>query len=382
MPLGYKQDCLIFSERAFSPLKVKRQLTDSSLLLDMPFIPDRSYSKFLQKRVYKIHSFHFAFFPGPTILNARQDMARWSDDTLVEHLQPFSAVKKYALLNSRFLPAGSYFNDQLLNSILASLAQFIEETGLTGIVFTDFYLLQALSKQNSEVCGRLEAVPGINCMLDSFDKIASHLTAISHTSFKQPGKIILDRSLNRRLDQLGRISSQCRKHFPGMALELLANEGCLYQCPFKLSHDSQISHANLEGITSGTYQLNQKLGCINVLAEEPELLFKSPFIRPEDCRHYQGMVEIIKICGRTLGPDFLKRVAAAYIKQSHQGNLLDLLDTMEWLAANLSIDNQLLPDDFFTTVTSCNRRCGKCGYCRDLLQKTAVKKQFSIKKYL
>ena len=138
--------------------------------------------------------------------------------------------------------------------------------------------------------------------------------------------------------------------YPQVQLELLANEGCLIQCPFKLTHDAHIALAKI-GINTDTFRMNTEFGCIHVLNKNPEQLFKSPFIRPEDIGNYEQYIDTIKLCGRTLGPDFLMQTLKAYITGHHYGNLLDILDTLEWLSPKIHIANNDLPADFFTTVT-------------------------------
>jgi collagenase-like PrtC family protease len=111
---------------------------------------------------------------------------------------------------------------------------------------------------------------------------------------------------------------------------------------------------------------------IRELTAHPDELFKSPFIRPEDMEHYEGIVEVIKLCGRTIGPAFLQRVVHAYANRRYEGNLLDLMDTMEWLAKRLYVANEKLPADFFARLAGCDKNCRACSYCRELLNKTAV----------
>jgi hypothetical protein len=90
------------------------------------------------------------------------------------------------------------------------------------------------------------------------------------------------------------------------------------------------------------------------------------------------MVEVIKLCGRTLGPAFLKRVVRAYAERQYEGNLLDLMDTMEWLAKRLLVANESLPPDFFDRLTNCARNCRSCSYCRQIFAKTAAFLPFQL----
>ena len=207
-------------------------------------------------------------------------------------------------------------------------------------------------------------------MLDSCHKVEAQLAYIEETGFKMPGKIILDRSLNRNLDELAKICLKMHTYFPGLKMEVLANEGCLPYCPFKLSHDSYIALANIDGHDQ-THVINCDIGCMRLLDEQPHRLLQSPFIRPEDIDLYLYHVDTIKLCGRTLGPDFLINAITAYRARRYNGNLLDLMDAMAWLADRLYVDNSMLSFDFANMLSQCDSRCDRCGFCRELFDSIA-----------
>jgi len=234
-----------------------------------------------------------------------------------------------------------------------------------------------LSSQAPELASSLEAVPGINSMLDSFDKVEAQLAYIAQTRFKMPGKIILDRSLNRNPTQLSITSRQCRKRYPHIKIELLANEGCLDFCPFKFSHDAYIALSNYQG-QDCTFTLNRELGCIRLVDEQPYRILRSPFIRPEDVVLYQQDVDVIKLCGRTLGGSFLQRVIIAYLQGKYDGNLLDLLDALSWLAPSLYVDNPSLSFDFVEILSLCDKHCGSCGFCQELFSTLSCPQPLTI----
>jgi hypothetical protein len=348
------------------------------LLLDVPFLPDPHYVDFLSEFQPSLHSVHFSLF----LENIPDGRHRSSIAPAFADLPPALArlpgPKKYALLNSRFHHPRLYTDKAALQKIIRALDTLLATTTLHGITIVDFYLLQALSDANPEVCAQLEAVPGVNCMLDSFDKVQACLDAIAETAFTPPTKLNLDRSLNRNLPELAAISQQCHLRFPKIKLTLLANEGCLDYCPFKPAHDAQIAFANTGLIANETHAANQELGCIRELGAHPAKLFKSPFIRPEDLHHYEGMAEVIKLCGRTLSPAFLQRVVRAYAARGYEGNLLDLMDTMEWLAKRLHVANEKLPAIFWTRLAGCDKNCRACSYCRELLANTATPLPFQL----
>ena len=340
-----------------------------SLYLDVPLVPESAYVQFLADRGHRVHSLHFSLY-ADGVVDARHRFSHLPLEALVPVLKEVPAQRRYLLLNSRFHRPSNYRGAEGVRLILDPLVKLLAEGMVDGIVFADFYLLQVLSAAAPEMAQQLEAVPSVNAMLDSVDKIRACLGAVERTGFKGPGKLVLDRSLNRRPAALAAVSAWCRRQFPEIRLELLANEGCLYQCPFKPAHDAHIA-LNSMGVALDTFRLNRDHGCMQILNQTPALLFQSPFIRPEDAHRYRPWVDGLKLCGRTLGPRFLERVVGAYLGGRYAGNLLDLMDALDWLAGGLSVANERIPTDFFQTLTTCDRDCPACGYCAGLLKTCA-----------
>ncbi|MCL2457562.1 MAG: hypothetical protein FWF31_01670 [Desulfobulbus sp.] len=335
--------------------------------LNVPFLPEDKYIDFLGQCAADLDSTYFSLLHGQ-VLDCRTQIepaAVISQAANIAGLERLPGPKKYALLNSRFYSPALLTDPDFIKSILDSLDQCLDHGVLDGIVYCDHYLLQRLADESPEIAAQLEAVPSINTLPDSVHKIGAQLTYIGETGFKPPGKIILDRSLNRNLDELAKISLALHQVLPGIKLEALANEGCLPFCPFKLSHDSYIALANLE-CRDLTRHFNFEIGCMRLLDEQPHRLLQSPFIRPEDIDLYLYHVDTIKLCGRTLGADFLINAITAYRNRRYEGNLLDLMDATAWLADRLYVDNSLLSFDFANLLSQCDNRCDPCGFCREL----------------
>jgi len=334
-------------------------------ILTVPFLTEPAYIDFLTTVEPRIHSLQFCLLTSRSLdSRIRLEMVDFQRALLLG-LARLPGPRKYALLNSRFYAPELLTDKKGLAAIIAALDSCVDQGLLDGIVYCDHYLLTRLSDEAPDLAATLEAVPGANCMLDSHDKVMMQLSAIGDTRFRLPGKILLDRSLNRNLDTLAHVTRLIRASLPDIEIELLANEGCLYHCPFKLSHDAYISLANIEGRDS-TFRLNRELGCVRVLGREPHRILRSPFIRPEDMETYLCHVDAIKICGRTLGDNFLQNVISAYLARSYNGNLLDLLDAANWLAEYLFVDNSQLSHGLIDMLTLCDGDCQACGYCQEL----------------
>lgn len=337
--------------------------------LDVPFSPDPDYLRFLIRRADAVESVHVGL-QAPGIPDARYRLENRSMADLIESLRRIRGPRRLALLNSRFHPPGAYTDPEALKAVLHRLDALVDASAIDGIVFADPYHLTALSDAGPETAARLEAVPSVNFMIDTAGKAEAVMEIIARTRFRMPRRLVLDRGLNRSPDALSETATRLRADHPGLRIGLLANEGCLHRCPFKPAHDALIALTHL-GRGMDTFELNRRLGCIRYLTESPEAIFRSPFIRPEDLGQYRGIIDFVKVCGRTLGPAFSSRVVRAYLDGAYPGNLLDLLDAPHWMADRYYIDNPALPADFFDQLTGCDGRCDDCRFCERLFARVA-----------
>ena len=336
--------------------------------LDVPFLPEEDYVAFLNSNSDAVDSVYFSLPGAQRLDNRSHAYPGESLNYLIKLLaQLATGHKRYALLNSRFYGPELLTDKEQISTLIANLEHCLEQNVIDGIVYCDQYLLQALSNEAPNLAAQLEAVPGLNTMLDSQGKIEAHLAYIGETRFRQPKRLILDRSLNRNLTKLAEISAWCRQGLPDMRLEVVGNEGCLPHCPYRSSHDAYIA---LDNCTSGdnSEAINQALGCRRLLKKQPYRLLQSPFIRPEDIDSYLYDIDLIKISGRNLNSADLIQIITAYIKRSWKGNLLELLDSSHWLAKELYIDNSALSFDFANMLSLCNNRCETCRFCIELFQ--------------
>ena len=334
-------------------------------VFDVPFLPEEEYVEFLAARAGELDSVHFApaAIPGPG--QPPRPAGPDAGGDLVTLLGRVPGPRRYLLLNSRFCAPEALVDASGLRGLVRTMRLYVEAGVLDGIVYSDHYLLQRLADLAPDLAGVLEAVPSVNCMLNSFARIEAQLSWIRGTGFRPPARIVLDRSLNRDLDRLAGVARQCRHRWPDMKIGVLANEGCLHYCPYRFSHDAYSSLARLQG-QDHTDTLNRELGCLRILEEQPHRILQSPFIRPEDLELYLCHVDTVQLCGRSRGVPFLTRLLTAYIDRHFDGNLLDLLDSAHSLARRIHIDNSALSFDFASMLSGCDNRCDRCGFCLEL----------------
>jgi len=244
---------------------------------NVPFLPDPGYLEFLRINSARIDAVYFSLLHGP-VLDSRIRFHALETEKLADLLSGLPGPSRYCLFNTRFVHPDLYADKHFFKQVRNALDILLDRQVISGIVFCDFYLLNRLSVELGSSASLLEAVPGINAMIDSPDKAFACLDMVADTAFKFPEKITLDRGLNRNPDLLAQVSSAVRNRFPGLKTEVLANEGCLYQCPLKPAHDAHISLSNSGLVREQTWEINQDAGCVNTLLTHPEKLFKSPFI--------------------------------------------------------------------------------------------------------
>ena len=193
--------------------------------------------------------------------------------------------------------------------------------------------------------------------------------------YKEYGADVItpDVNINRDLGLLRDI-----KEATGAKLKLMVNEGCLYKCPFRKFHFNYTSHKSKEVSSEcGLFFEN----CVQVSARDPSQVLLSCWIRPEDLNQYGEIADFFKIVGRSLPKSKVTRCVKAYLQESWDGGLLDILcDSLHVFnrAYGVYLDNKSLGEHgFFEKVISCDRNCIECGYCESLAKRLLRFRDFS-----
>uniref|UniRef100_I2Q3L0 Collagenase-like protease n=1 Tax=Desulfovibrio sp. U5L TaxID=596152 RepID=I2Q3L0_9BACT len=330
---------------------------------EVPFVPDTAYAALLAAHRDAIAAVYFRL--GPDTPDGRlPGIGDASPQELAEGLANLPGVARLGLLNAAFHGPEVLAGDGLRDLVLL-LEGYLAAGAITGIVYADHYLLTALSDTAPDVARELTAIPSINFRLDRFERLAAILDAVADTRFRFPDAVILDRDLNRDTKRVAALAEAARRTWPGLKVGLMANEGCLFACPFKTPHDAYIALSRLASCPAGP-DMNRDIGCLRSFFKHPGRMLASPFLRPEDVGQVEGLVDFLKICGRTRPAAELAAIVRAYLDGSFAGNLAWLLDTQEILSGRLWIGNSELPEDFFERTDGCSHRCGECGYCDEL----------------
>ena len=186
----------------------------------------------------------------------------------------------------------------------------------------------------------------------------------------------------------------------GARVEILANQSCIRECPYRAHHLNTSSLCSQPGGERLWFEF-PLLECGVEVVRDPVKLISSIWVRPEDLALYEEHgVHRFKVSGRNRSTEWLVRAAQAYAERRYPGNLLDILSfvqikgpthALETLARSriqpevvrplqqafagmddVVIDNDAFPDGFLRRVaaTDCEHKaCEECGYCATVAEK-------------
>jgi collagenase-like PrtC family protease len=110
-------------------------------------------------------------------------------------------------------------------------------------------------------------------------------------------------------------------------LQLIANNGCIYNCPFYIYHTTLLSHASQSKHPLHGFFIDYcSLYCRAKQLCQPEYFIKSDWIRPEDIHYYENIgYNDFKLVDREMPTERIVLIVGAYTKRSFDGNLLEIL---------------------------------------------------------
>lgn len=248
----------------------------------------------------------------------------------------------------------NWYSPEVLGPKMEYLRQVHEEHGVEAVTIANpIYMKEIRSRfPDIEICASV--LGDIDCVQRA-------------VLFKKAGANVItpDVNINRDLKLLKEI-----KQATNTELKLMVNEGCLYKCPFRKFHFNYTSHKSMEQGTETSVFFDN---CNWITAEDPSQILKSCWIRPEDLGKYGEISSFFKIVGRESPRSKVIRCTEAYLQESWDGGLLDIL------CASLNnfnfrhgayLDNKSLGEyRFFEKVAFCDRNCSQCSYCEELAKK-------------
>jgi collagenase-like PrtC family protease len=193
---------------------------------------------------------------------------------------------------------------------LIELLEWIDRAGVDAVTVGIPYLIDLVRKRFTRLKIKVSTTARVNTIRKALQ-------------YEDMGveEIIIDEHINREFKTLEAIRKAVKCN-----LELILNNICLWQCPYNYEHVNHDGHASREG-EEGQYCYLQYPGylCLYRKLMDPVELLKSPWIRPEDIRHYEAVgYEHFKITERFKRTPLLLENVRAYENRRYDGNLLDL----------------------------------------------------------
>jgi collagenase-like PrtC family protease len=274
------------------------------------------------------------------------------------------------LLMNSVCEGDDWYSAKVLNATMDYLKRVFEGHGVEAVTIANPMYIREVRRrfQQVEICASV--LGDIDCI----DKAVVYRKA-GADSFTP------DVNINRNLGLLKKIREKT-----GLEIKLMVNEGCLSKCPFRKFHFNYIAHKSRNPGADGTRGEDNvfSLNCIQVTKSDPAQLLKSGWIRPEDLGRYGEITNFFKLVGRTSSRSMICRSLEAYMRQSWDGDLLELMagNLYSYGMSNLMhLDNRSLDAaGFFEKVTSCGRECIECDFCGQLARKLIKRGVFTSEK--
>lgn len=180
---------------------------------------------------------------------------------------------------------------------------------------------------------------------------------------------ILDRSINRNLDELKRINEW--RQDKNITTTLLANEGCLTRCPWKSTCDNMIatfSDYDVHEVNDLKLQHSSHF-CSVHYENQPQDHLKSPWISPTGVELYEPYADYIKLAGRMNPIESLSVEIDSYLNRSGNININNVLPVNNENNLSRSIVNDLEIHGYSAKVINCHNKCSQCNFCDLLYEK-------------
>lgn len=261
-------------------------------------------------------------------------------------------IRVNLLLNS-ICEGDDWYSSSVLNSTMAYLKRVHEEHGVESVTMANPLYIREVRKRFP----RLEICASVLGDIDCVEK---------GVIFRKAGADVITPhvDINRNPGLLKRI-----RDATGAEIKLMVNEGCLFRCAFRKFHFNYISHKSRrpDGAAVRSEDNVFSLNCLQISKTDLSQFLKSGWIRPEDTRRYGGITSYFKLVGRTSSKSMVLRCVQAYLGESWDGDLLELMAGNLYSAGMshlLHLDNKSLDRaGFFERITSCDKECSQCDYC-------------------
>lgn len=204
-----------------------------------------------------------------------------------------------------------------------------------------------LAKRIRQEVPKLKISASTNAFINTVKK------ALSWREVCKVDDICIDRDINLRPLLIEKIKRTGR----GASIRMLVNEGCLPDCAYRVPCMTYISHSDKEMQRDPFIKQ-----CFEVREEDLWQEYSSSSIVPGVLKHYKGLVDHIKLQGRSYKTEIIMMMLDHYINNTESYHT-DPDKTFE------------KPEEVFQMVSKCNRDCDACDWCKVYLKDNVLSKK-------
>lgn len=286
-----------------------------------------------------------------------------------------NGIKFMYLMNTATLSGREY--DPVFRTRLMEEVKKVVDAGVGGFVVGLPYLLKMIKRD----------YPDLEVSISSYARVQSVREVEEYISLGAD-TVIIHEDVNRDFGLLTRLGEMVRDQ--RVDVELIANNSCLYGCPYRRTHDITSSESSREGGPQFWFEYPILLCAID-LRNDLSNLIRMRWIRPEGLKVYEEIgIDRFKIASRNKGTEWTLRAVRAYSSRNYQGNLLDIVSYPQGravpkavravsdidyydLLTRVEVDNTAFPANWlgYFKVNQCSSvSCEQCGYCGRIAERT------------
>ncbi|PJI06514.1 MULTISPECIES: U32 family peptidase [Clostridium] len=287
------------------------------------------------------------------------------------------------LMNSSCMGNREFTHDTYMKII--ECLDWLDSIGVDWVTIANPYIIDICKNRH----------PRIKVSLSSFAMVESVQRAKFYDEIGVD-EISVRENINRNFKLLKEMQSnvECK-------IQVIANQTCLFQCPYQFYHDNVMSHSSQKNEFLNSHIIDYCiLKCIYKKFNKPEEIIKSRWIRPEDIKEYESIgIKKFKITDRVKSSEWLLRAVKSYEEKKYIGNLADILNIVQIqnkrsngnivsiesskVSDNLKKIRKMIKNFMMLDVKISNKKlegfighfknldcnsisCDKCGYCKKI----------------
>ncbi len=216
------------------------------------------------------------------------------------------------------------FNSNEQTKALKEL-DWLDDMGVEYLTVSDPYLAEFAKNYHPKLKLKVSVISEVNSLTRALEW---------EEIIGKNGVLTLSIMLNRNFPLLKEIRNAVK-----CDIELLTNDCCLYECPFRFFHYTECSHASqTHDVLEGYYNDWATMACQNQKCFNPEQVIMCRWIQPSDLNKYIDIgIDYFKISGRRYGTKWLYRTLKAYSNKAYDGNLGEIFNGYSFISDPLEL---------------------------------------------